>query len=255
MRVRPFTGQMPCALLFAQFCRYQLFLTAFFITICISAIGAKADHGPQTWQAAQAGVVVVEPTWPGFARPGFGAPPGVAPAGTGIVYPLKAASGSYIVTAAHVVARATKIEVLDANGARIEARLHAIDLARDVAVLHVAPSFTPLRLAEMEPLVGTHVCALVNAFGLGITFTCGVVSARQQRGIGFNDIEDFIQTDAAVNPGASGGALVLANGSLIGMVDAIFTKEADIDAGVNFAVSLDMIKQSIEAMRAAGTTF
>lgn len=232
-----------------------LFITSLIAATFINLTGAKADHGPQTWQATEGGVVVVEPTWPGFARPGFGAPPGVAPAGTGIVYPFEGVTGSYIVTAAHVVERASKIEVLDANGARIEARLHALDVARDVAVLHVTPTFTPLRLANAEPPVGTHVCALVNAFGLGITFTCGVVSAVQQKGIGFNDIEDFIQTDAAVNPGASGGALVLADGALIGMVDAIFTKEADIDAGVNFAVSLDMIKQSIEAMRASGTTF
>ena len=64
-----------------------------------------------------------------------------------------------------------------------------------------------------------------------------------------------MQTDAAVNPGASGGALVRADGQLVGMIDGIFTKEADIDAGVNFAVSLPMIEQSLDAMRVDGVQF
>jgi S1-C subfamily serine protease len=219
---------------------------------------AKADHGPQTWDAANRSVVVVEPTWPGFARPGFGAPPGVAPAGTGVVYPIgqmATAPGSYILTAAHVVVKAERIEVTDSSGVRLEARLHGLDLARDIAVLHVEASLEPVVLAEVQALVGMHVCALVNAFGLGTSFTCGVVSAVQLQNLGFNEIEDFIQTDAAVNPGASGGALVLADGTFVGMLDGIFTKEADIDAGVNFAVSLDLIKESLAAMQAAGIRF
>ena len=216
---------------------------------------ATADHGPQTWQAARQSVLVVEPTWPGYARPGFGAPPGVAPAGTGIVYPLQAATGSYILTAAHVVARAVKIEVVDAAGSRHQAHLHGIDRRRDVAVLHVDKAFPPIALSVGDPPVGGHVCALVNAFGIGISFTCGVVSATGRSNVGFNEIEDFVQTDAAVNPGASGGALVRPDGQLVGMVDGIFTKEADIDAGVNFAVSVPMIEQSLEAMRADGVRF
>ena len=89
---------------------------------------------------------------------------------------------------------------------------------------------------------------------LGFPFTCGVVSATGRSNVGFNEIEDFVQTDAAVNPGASGGALVLPDGQLVGMIDGIFTKEADIDAGVNFAVSLQMIEESLEAMRANGVS-
>lgn len=216
---------------------------------------ATADHGPQTWQATRQSVLVVEPTWQGYVRPGFGAPPGVAPAGTGIVYPLQAATGSYILTAAHVVARAVKIEVVDAAGSRHQAHLHGIDRRRDVAVLHVDEAFPPIALSVGDPPVGGHVCALVNAFGIGISFTCGVVSATGRSNIGFNEIEDFVQTDAAVNPGASGGALVRPDGQLVGMVDGIFTKEADIDAGVNFAISLPMIEQSLEAMRADGVRF
>jgi S1-C subfamily serine protease len=68
-------------------------------------------------------------------------------------------------------------------------------------------------------------------------------------------IEDFIQTDAAVNPGMSGGALVDPNGRLIGVVDAIFTKTADIDAGVNFAISVSLLRASIDAQIKAGVKF
>jgi len=73
--------------------------------------------------------------------------------------------------------------------------------------------------------------------------------------IGFNDIEDFIQTDAAVNPGMSGGALVDPQGRLVGLIDGIFTKEADIDAGVNFAISVTLIQQSLVSQLKAGVQF
>jgi len=67
------------------------------------------------------------------------------------------------------------------------------------------------------------------------------IHLAKRQGIGLNKIEDFIQTDAAINPGSSGGALVNAKGQLVGMIAAIFTKDADIDAGVNFAVSVDLL--------------
>jgi len=216
---------------------------------------ARADHGPQTWSASHKSVLVVAPTWPGYARPGFGAPNGVAPEGSGIVYPIGSSVGSYILTAAHVVAKAERIEIILPDGARHDAELHGLDIRRDIAVLRVNASLSPITLADSAPVVGEHVCALVNAFGLGVSLTCGVTSATARQNIGFNEIEDFIQTDAAINPGASGGALVRADGALVGMVSAIFTKEADIDAGVNFAVSLSLIEQSLLEMRNNGVTF
>jgi S1-C subfamily serine protease len=85
--------------------------------------------------------------------------------------------------------------------------------------------------------------------------TCGIVSAVRRSNIGFNEIEDFIQTDAAVNPGMSGGALVDPQGRLVGLIDGIFTKEADIDAGVNFAISVPLIQQSLASQLEAGVQF
>ena len=96
--------------------------------------------------------------------------------------------------------------------------------------------------------IGDHVCVIGNSFGLGLSFSCGVISALGRKNIGINKIEDFIQTDAAVNPGSSGGALVNSTGEIIGMVDAIFTKEADIDAGVNFAISNKLIVEFFETI-------
>ena len=76
-----------------------------------------------------------------------------------------------------------------------------------------------------------------------------------RQNIGFNEIEDFIQTDAAINPGSSGGALVDSLGRFVGLIDGIFTKDADIDAGVNFAISLSLIKVSLSEMQSRGISF
>jgi S1-C subfamily serine protease len=73
-----------------------------------------------------------------------------------------------------------------------------------------------------------------------------VVSAVRRTGIGFNPLEDFVQTDAAVNPGASGGALLDEEGRLVGLLSAIFTKQSDANIGVNFAVSVPLLERVAE---------
>ena len=97
--------------------------------------------------------------------------------------------------------------------------------------------------------IGEWVLAVGNPYTFNSTVTAGIVSAKA-RNIDIlrknaNDlsIESFIQTDAAVNPGASGAPLLNKEGQLIGMVDAIYTKEADIDAGVNFAIDIKLIEK------------
>ena len=209
---------------------------------------ARADHGPATWSAAAPSVVVIEPTWPGYSRPGFGAPPGTAPAGTGI-FIGKGDSSRYLVTAAHVITQATEIEIVTVGGTRHAATVVAVDSQRDIAILETRLERRPIRLRLTDPVIGEHGCAIGNSFGLGLSISCGVVSAIHRKQVGFNPIEDFVQTDAAINPGGSGGALVDANGRLIGMIDGIFTKEADIDAGVNFAVSVPLLIQGVELQR------
>ena len=209
---------------------------------------ARADHGPATWSAAAPSVVVIEPTWPGYNRPGFGAPPGTAPAGTGIFIGTGDRS-NHLVTAAHVIARATEIEIVTEDGMRHAAAVIAVDNQRDIAILETKLKRRPITLRLTDPAIGEHGCAIGNSFGLGLSISCGVVSAIHRRQVGFNPIEDFVQTDAAINPGGSGGALVDADGRLIGMIDGIFTKEADIDAGVNFAVSVPLLIEGAELLR------
>ena len=209
---------------------------------------ARADHGPATWSAAAPSVVVIEPTWPGYNRPGFGAPPGTAPAGTGIFIGTGDRS-SHLVTAAHVITRATEIEIVTEDGMRHAAAVIAVDNQRDIAILVTKLKRRPITLRLSDPAIGEHGCAIGNSFGLGLSISCGVVSAIHRKQIGFNPIEDFVQTDAAINPGGSGGALVDADGRLIGMIDGIFTKEADIDAGVNFAVSVPLLIEGAELLR------
>ena len=209
---------------------------------------ARADHGPATWLAAAPSVVVIEPTWPGYNRPGFGAPPGTAPAGTGIFIGTGDRS-SHLVTAAHVITRATEIEIVTEDGMRHAAAVIAVDNQRDIAILETKLKRRPITLRLTDPAIGEHGCAIGNSFGLGLSISCGVVSAIHRRQVGFNPIEDFVQTDAAINPGGSGGALVDADGRLIGMIDGIFTKEADIDAGVNFAVSVPLLIEGAELLR------
>ena len=135
------------------------------------------------------------------------------------------------------------------------AMIHAIDTRRDIAILRTELTGAGIAIRQNEPLIGSHVCALGNSFGLGTGMTCGIVSAVRRSNIGFNDIEDFIQTDAAVNPGMSGGALVDPQGRLVGLIDGIFTKKADIDAGVNFAISVPLIQQSLASQLKAGVQF
>ena len=223
-------------------------LTLFSLLLAaILGTASYADHGPKT-ATAMPSVIIVEPIWPGYSRPGFGAPPGTAPAGTGVYFGAGLTS-NFMITAAHVVRQATRIEIVEPSGYRHQAVVVAIDEARDIAVLTSDFAARPIAVRSETPLVGEHACAIGNSFGLGLSLTCGVVSATNRRNVGFNAIEDFIQTDAAINPGASGGALVDASGNLVGLIDGIFTKEADIDAGVNFAISVQMIIQSLDRLR------
>jgi S1-C subfamily serine protease len=193
-------------------------------------------------------VVSVLPLWPGHARGGRGeVPPGVAPEGTAVAI----RPGGYLVTALHVVDRAEEITLRLADGRELPAELVARDAATDLALLKAGVDL-PLLAAAPEPALGAPVCAVGNQFGLDLSVTCGVVSALHRSGAGFNPVEDFVQTDATMNPGASGGALVDAEGRLVGVLSAIFTKESDSDIGVNFAASIALVERVVEDLVAHG---
>ena len=191
---------------------------------------------------AMASVVSVLPEWPG--RP----PDAEAPEGSGVVV----GDGQWIVTAAHVLESARHVLVRDADGNVMEAVPGPLSDAADLALLRIEQPLPVLEWAEASPQPGTPVCVIGNAFGLDHSLACGVVSAVRRSDVGFNAIEDFIQTDAAVNPGMSGGALVDAQGRLSGILSAIFTKQSDANIGVNFAVSTELARTVTQALMEKG---
>ena len=201
------------------------------------AMLAGAPHARAFESGVLDSVVSVLPLWPGQeqgANPQL--PPGTAPEGTAVAI----RAGGYLVTALHVVDRALEITVRLPGGRHVPAELVGRDPATDLAILKVTAELPVLKNAP-EPVLGAPVCAVGNQFGLDLSVTCGVVSALHRSGTGFNPVEDFVQTDATVNPGASGGALVDAQGRLVGILSAIFTKDSDADIGVNFAASVALV--------------
>ncbi len=193
-------------------------------------------------------VVSVLPLWPGQPQGGQpDLPPGVAPEGTAVAI----APGGYLATALHVVDRALEVTVRLPDGRLVPAEVLGKDPASDLALLGIEADLPPLPYAP-EPALGAPVCAVGNQFGLDLSVTCGVVSALHRAGTGFNPIEDFVQTDAVVNPGASGGALVDSEGRLVGLLSAIFTMESDANIGVNFAASAALVRRVMVDLKTYG---
>ena len=219
---------------------FTIILLILLLSLCIS-FRALGDFS-KTWELSSKSIVSVLPTWPGYNKPGFGAPSGTAPEGSGIII----GENGLILTASHVISRATEVLVRDINGKKYEAKVILNDINTDLAVLKTDIKNEVIKINKSRPKTGSSVCLVSNAFGLGINITCGVVSMNKISGIGFNDNEDFIQIDAAANPGSSGGGVVNLKGELIGLMSGIFTKETDTNAGVNFAISSELILNTIK---------
>ncbi len=217
------------------------------VNILFVSFNAKSDDASRAWKEAYKSTVIVLPTWPGYNRAGFGAPKGTAPAGTGFYISIDKKNDKtyFIMTAAHVIKNATIVDVKDYKNITQKVEVALVDFERDIAILKSSVKGLAIKNSRKNIDIGNEVCVIGNSFGLGASLSCGIISAKNRKNLGFNSIENFIQTDAAVNPGASGAPLVNKNGELIGMVDAIYTKEADIDAGVNFAIDKELINQFI----------
>jgi len=171
--------------------------------------------------------------------------------GSGVII----SADGYILTANHVVEGADEIEVSVAGSKKTYvAKIIGTDPPTDVAVLKVDAAGLPaITLADSDLLeVGDVVLAIGNPFGIGQTVTMGIVSALGRSGLpGFNQYQDFIQTDAAINPGNSGGALVDAEGRLVGINTAILSRSGG-NQGVGFAVPVDMARRVVERLIAGG---
>ena len=216
-----------------------------YLTIFLINFSSLAHDYSKVWEKAHKSTVVVLPTWPGYNKPGFGAPAGTAPAGTGFYLSLnkKEKMTKYILTAAHVIKNAKVVEIRNYDNKSEKVDVILTDFKTDIAILKSKNKGQSVKVTKKKIKYGNEVCLIGNSFGLGQSLSCGIVSGLNRTRLGFNPIEDFIQTDAAVNPGASGAPLLNNDGELVGMVDAIYTKEADIDAGVDFAIDIKLIEK------------
>ncbi|MBV4365818.1 serine endoprotease DegP [Erwinia sp. BNK-24-b] len=161
--------------------------------------------------------------------------------GSGVV--INAEKG-YVVTNNHVVDNATKIQVQLSDGRKYDAKVIGKDPRSDIALIQLndAKNLTAIKVADSDDLrVGDYTVAIGNPYGLGETVTSGIVSALGRSGLNVENYENFIQTDAAINRGNSGGALVNLNGELIGINTAILAPDGG-NIGIGFAIPSNMVK-------------
>jgi len=169
-----------------------------------------------------------------------GEPQRVISLGSGVI----ASSEGYILTNNHVVQAGDEIAVALPDGRRVPARLVGADPDTDLAVLKVDLQNLPaITFGRSETLrVGDVVLAIGNPFDVGQTVTMGIVSALGRTNLGINTLENFIQTDAAINQGNSGGALVDSNGLLIGINSAIYSPpRSGGSVGIGFAIPTSIV--------------
>lgn len=153
----------------------------------------------------------------------------------------------YVVTNNHVVDNADKIIVKLTDGREFDAEKLGADAQSDIALLKIDPDdLLEVALANSDELrVGDFVIAIGNPFGLSQTVTSGIVSALGRSGLNIGGYEDFIQTDAAINRGNSGGALVNLKGELVGINTAIFGPNGG-NVGIGFSIPSNMMKSLVD---------
>jgi S1-C subfamily serine protease len=162
-------------------------------------------------------------------------------------------TSGHIVTNDHVIANAQSIRVQLADGRIAEAHIVGTDPDTDLAVLKVGLKSLPVApLGRSDQLrVGDVVLAIGNPLGLEHTVTHGIVSATSRAQLGIAPVEDFIQTDAAINHGNSGGALVDSSGALVGINTAIVAKSLGVE-GISFAIPVNMVRGVLSEIIAHG---
>ncbi|HZZ62294.1 MAG TPA: Do family serine endopeptidase [Roseiarcus sp.] len=157
----------------------------------------------------------------------------------------------YIVTNNHVVDHASEVTITTADGKTMPAKVIGVDSKTDLALLKAQGSDFPfVTFASKAPRVGDWVIAVGNPFGLGGTVTAGIVSARG-RDIGSGPYDDFIQIDAPVNHGNSGGPTFNAEGEVVGVNTAIFSPSGG-SVGIGFAIASDVVKNVVEQLKDNG---
>ena len=155
----------------------------------------------------------------------------------------------YVLTNNHVVEGADEIEVVLTDGRKAPAKIVGLDPETDLAVIKIKLDKLPsIVLGQSEQArVGDVVLAIGNPFGVGQTVTMGIISALGRNNLHINSFENFIQTDAAINFGNSGGALVDTRGNLIGINTAIYSQSGG-SVGIGFAIPVSTAKTVMEAI-------
>jgi len=157
----------------------------------------------------------------------------------------------YIVTNDHVVDHATDVTITTSDGKTMPAKVIGVDTKTDLALLKAkGNNFPYVTFADHTPRVGDWVIAVGNPFGLGGTVTAGIVSARG-RDIGSGPYDDFLQIDAPVNHGNSGGPTFNTEGKVVGVNTAIYSPSGG-SVGIGFAIASDVVKNVVEQLKENG---
>jgi serine protease Do len=160
-------------------------------------------------------------------------------------------SDGYAVTNNHVVEKGASVEVVTDDGKSYQAKVIGSDPRTDLALIKIdGANFPYVKLADETPRIGDWVLAVGNPFGLGGTVTAGIVSARG-RDIGAGPYDDFLQIDAPVNKGNSGGPTFNVEGSVIGVNTAIFSPSGG-SVGIAFAIPAETVKAVVTQLKEKG---
>ena len=221
----------------------------------VISVRVKSEVGPQLSSDRELPFPKGSPMEQFFKR--FGSPDGapngprgrnqVSGQGSGF---LISADG-YAVTNNHVVEKASTVEVAFDDGKTYSAKVIGTDPRTDLALIKIeGGSFPFVKLADTTPRIGDWVLAVGNPFGLGGTVTAGIVSARG-RDIGAGPYDDFLQIDAPVNKGNSGGPTFDVNGTVIGVNTAIYSPSGG-SVGIAFAIPAETVKTVVAQLKDKG---
>lgn len=167
--------------------------------------------------------------------------------GSGIIVDHK----GYILTNFHVVAKADRILIALQDGRLFSAEVVGSDLITDLAVLQIEGNNLPVipQNQDYNPQVGDIVLAIGNPYNLGQTITQGIISATGRNGMSSSGRQDFLQTDAAINEGNSGGALINSRGELVGInTSEFYTNTQNISTGISFAIPYQLSQRIMKSL-------
>jgi serine protease Do len=228
----------------------RTFMLAAAIVLMFRKENLESGFASLATRTVPAVVNIASPTMPILASELIDVPPsarknGLWSLGSGVIF----RHDGYIVTNCHVIDGVSDIRASMSDGRVLNARIVGVDAKTDIAVLKVDAAGLPvLRFADSVPLhVGDIALAIGDPFGLRHTVTLGIISGTGRSGLGILAYENFIQTDAAINPGSSGGALINTQGQLIGIVTA-----GKQYTGVGLAVPAEMLASITQQILAHG---